>query len=88
MLQMKKISETYGMKVYTESGDFFGTVEEVIITHSGIHGWKVVAEKNSGLSRLLGNVKGVIVPHKLIKAIQDIMIVYDNVFPSNKQGED
>ena len=76
------------MKVFTESGDFFGTVKEVIIIKSRVHGWKVIAEKNSKLRKFLGNIKGVIVPHNLIKAIQDIMIVYDNALPSNKQEED
>ena len=85
---MKKISEMYGMKVFTESGDFFGTVEEVIIIKSRVYGWKILSEKNSILSRFLGNVKGVIVPHNLVKAIQDIIIISDSAVPSNKQEED
>ncbi len=88
MLQLKRISEMYGKKVFTESGDFFGTVEEVIITQSRIYSWKIVSEKNSILSRLFENSKGVIVQHNLIKAVQDIVIVNDIALPSNKQEED
>lgn len=85
MLQMKKISEMYGMKAFTESGDFFGTIEEVIITNSCIHSWRIISVKNSLLARLLGNSKGVIVPHNLIKAVGDIVIINNNALPSNKE---
>ena len=30
MLKMKKITETYDMRVYTDSGDYFGDVEDGI----------------------------------------------------------
>ncbi len=85
MLQMKKISEMYGMKAFTEGGDFFGTIEEVIITHSPIHSWRMISVKNSLLNKLLGNAKGVIVPHNLIKAVGDIIIIDNNALPSNKE---
>lgn len=78
----------YDMKVFTESGEFFGTVEEVIISQSRINSWKVVSTKDSMLSRLLKNVKGVIVPHNLVKAVGDIIIISDSAFPSGKQEED
>ena len=34
MLKMKRISETYDMKVFTDTGDYFGDVEEVILATS------------------------------------------------------
>lgn len=82
MLNMKKISETYGMKVYTDTGDYFGDVEESIITHTKIFGWRVKATKNSFLAKVLGSVKGVIVPHQLVTSIGDIMIVSKAAVPS------
>ena len=34
MLKMKKITETYDMKVFTDDGDYFGDVEEVILART------------------------------------------------------
>jgi sporulation protein YlmC with PRC-barrel domain len=32
MLKMKRITETYEMKVFTDTGEYFGDVEESILT--------------------------------------------------------
>jgi hypothetical protein len=34
MLKMKKITETFDMKVFTDSGEYFGDVEEAIVTNT------------------------------------------------------
>ena len=78
---MKKISEMYGMKVFTASGDFFGNVDELIVVKSSILSWKIISTKNSILSRFIGDAKGVIVPHSLIKGIGDIIIIHNNAVP-------
>ena len=85
MLSLELLSEMYGMKVYTESGDFFGTVEEVIISHSRIHSWQLTSPKKSILSKILGNAKGVTMPHNLVKAIQDVMIIQYNSDTSDEK---
>ncbi len=59
MLKMKKISEAYDMSVYTDTGEYFGDVEESIITQNKIFGWRVRATKNSFLNKVLGSAKGV-----------------------------
>jgi len=83
MLKMKRISEAYDMRVFTDSGDYFGDVEEVILTNNKVFGWRVKATRDSFLSRVLGGgVKGVIVPHQLVKAIGDIMIISKSAVPS------
>ena len=82
MLKMKKISESYDMKVFTDAGDYFGDVEESILTTNKVFGWRVKATKNSFLANVLGNAKGVIVPHQLVKAISDIMIISKSAVPS------
>jgi len=79
---MKKISETYNMHVYTETGDYFGDVEECILTSTKVFGWKIKATKTSFLSKILGSAKGVIVPHQLVKAIGDIIIISKAAVPS------
>ncbi|HZX44095.1 MAG TPA: PRC-barrel domain-containing protein [Candidatus Nanoarchaeia archaeon] len=87
MLKMKRISETYDMKVFTDSGDYFGEVEESILTANKIFGWRVRATKNSFLTRVLGSAKGVIVPHQLVRAIGDVMVISKSAVPSYS-GED
>lgn len=78
----------YDTKAFIESGEFFGTVEDVIITKSTIYGWRISSAKDSILVELLGNAKGVIVPHNLIKAVGDIIIIDNSALPSNKEEED
>ena len=82
MLRMKKIAECYDMRVFTDNGEYFGDVEEVILTSTKIFGWKVRATKNSFLNKVLGSAKGVIVPHQLVKNIGDIMIISKQAVPS------
>ena len=88
MLKMKRISETYDMRVFTDAGDYFGDIEESILTQTKIFGWKVRATKNSFLNKVLGSAKGVIVPHQLVKSIGDIMIISKTAIPSYKGDED
>ena len=75
MLKMKKISDTYDMKVFTDTGDYFGDIEESILTQTKVFGWKIKATKNSFLTKVLGSAKGVIVPHQLVKSIGDVIII-------------
>ena len=88
MLKMKNITESYDMRVFTDTGDYFGDVEEVIVTSTKIFGWKVRATKNSFLSKVLGSAKGVIVPHQLVKNIGDIMIISKSAVPSYNPDEE
>lgn len=82
MLKMKRITEVYDMKVFTDTGDYFGDIEESILTQTKIFGWRVKATKNSFLSKVLGQAKGVIVPHQLVKSIGDVMIINRAAVPS------
>jgi len=87
MLKMKKISETYDLRVFTDSGDYFGDVEESILTANKVFGWRVRATKNSFLNKILGSAKGVIVPHQLVKSIGDVMIISKAAVPSYSPEE-
>lgn len=87
MLKMKKISETYEIRVFTDTGEYFGDVEESIITQNKVFGWRVRATKNSFLNKVLGSAKGVIVPHQLVKSIGDIMIISRAAIPSYSEEE-
>ncbi len=82
MLKLKRITETYGMKVFTDSGDYFGDVEEGILTATKVFGWRIRATKNSMLNKFLGSAKGVIVPHQLVKSVGDVIIISKAAVPS------
>ena len=87
MLKMKRISETYDMRVFTDSGEYFGDIEESIVTQNKVFGWRVRATKNSFLNKVLGSAKGVIVPHQLVKSIGDVMIISKAAVPSYSEEE-
>tara|TARA_Y100000310_G_C20394411_1_gene674363 strand:+ start:572 stop:802 length:231 start_codon:yes stop_codon:yes gene_type:complete len=63
-LRTKKISEAVGMQVFTDSGDFFGEIEEAVLIKNKIEGWKVRATRGSFLVKALGGAKGVVIPHQ------------------------
>ena len=88
MLKMKRIGETYDMRVFTDGGEYFGDIEESILTQTKIFGWKVRATKNSFLNKVLGSAKGVIVPHQLVKSVGDIMIISKTAIPSQHLDDD
>ena len=86
-LNLRKVTDVYDMKVFTDQGDYFGDVEESIITMNKVFGWKIRSTKNSSLHQILGGVKGVIVPHQLVKAIGNIMIISKSAIPSYEDKE-
>jgi sporulation protein YlmC with PRC-barrel domain len=88
MLKMERISDIYDMKVFTDNGDYFGDVEEAILTKTKIYGWRVKATKNSYLSKVLGSARGVIVPHQLVKSIGDVMIISKAAVPTAGSDEE
>ena len=89
MLKMKRVSQSYDMRVFTDQGDYFGDVEEAILTQSKVFGWRVKATKHSFLNKVLGSAKGVIVPHQLVKSIGDIVIISKSAVPAyNPEDEE
>ncbi len=88
MLRVKKITDTYEMKVFTDEGDYFGDIEEALVTSNKIHGWRIKATRNSFLSKVLGSAKGVIVPHQLVKAVGDVFIISKAAVTSYDEGEE
>lgn len=87
MLKMRKVSQCYDLRVYTDSGDYFGDVEDCIVQGNKLSGWKIKATKNSFLSGALGSAKGVIVPHQLVKAIGDVLVISKGAVPGSSAPE-
>ena len=75
MLKLREISKTYGLKVYTDDGDYFGDIEEVLIQNNRIFGWRIRSTRNSILNKTISGARGVVVPHQLVKASGDIVII-------------
>lgn len=82
MLKIKQLTDAYDMQVFTDSGEYFGDVDEAILSGNKISGWRIKATRSSFLTKVLGTAKGVVVPHHLVKSIGDIMIVARNAVPA------
>ena len=86
MIKTRKVSDVFGMPVYTDEGLYYGDIEESVLHGNKVHGWRVRATKNSMLTRVLTGAKGVLIPHQFVKSIGDIMIVSSHSLPSSDEG--
>ncbi len=76
MLNLKNISDVSGLRVYTIDGEFFGEIEDAIVSTNKVVGWRVKTTHNSSLlKKSLPSAKGVQIPHQLVRAIGQIMII-------------
>ena len=57
MLKTKRVTEIYDLRVFTDDGNYFGDVEESIISSNKLFGWRIKASKGSYLSKVLGGLK-------------------------------
>lgn len=73
MLKIKKVTEVIGRKVYTDTGDYFGEVEEANLIENKIDSWRIRIASSMG--GFLGGARGVIIPHQFVKAVGDVVIV-------------
>jgi len=80
-MRIKKTSEVMGKKVYTDSGDYFGEIEEANLYENRIDGWRI--RVGGGVTSLLGGARGVIIPHQFVRAISDIFIINKAALPSS-----
>lgn len=81
-MRIRKISEVIGAKVYTDSGDYFGEVEEANLQDNKVDGWRI--KVGGSVVSLIGGARGVIIPHHFVKAISDIVIINKAALPSNE----
>ena len=81
-MRIKKISEVLGKKVYTDSGEYFGEIEEANLYENKIDGWRI--RLGGGVNSLLGGAKGVIIPHQFVRAISDVFIINKAALPSQE----
>jgi len=79
-MRIKKITDAIGSKVYTDSGDYFGEVEEANLYENKIDGWRI--KVGGSVISLIGGARGVIIPHQFVRAISDIFIINKSALPS------
>ncbi len=85
-MRVKKISEAIGMKVYTDSGDYFGEIEEANLAENKVDGWRI--RVSGGVLSLIGGARGVIIPHQFVKAISDVFLINKSALPSQTSDLD
>lgn len=85
MLKIKKVTEVIGRKVYTDTGDYFGEIEEANLIENKIDSWRIRIASSMG--SFLGGARGVIIPHQFVKAVGDIIIVSRANLPLDEGDE-
>tara|TARA_B100000315_G_scaffold257401_1_gene306119 strand:+ start:900 stop:1169 length:270 start_codon:yes stop_codon:yes gene_type:complete len=81
-MRVKKLSEVIGAKVYTDSGDYFGEIEEANIHDNKVEGWRI--RVLGSMATLMGGARGVIIPHQFVKAVSDIFLINKSALPSSE----
>ncbi len=84
MLKTRKVTDVFGLRVFTDEGYYYGDVEEVVLQGNRVSGWRIRATKTSQLARVLTGAKGAMIPHQLVRAMGDIMIISKNALPSEE----
>lgn len=79
-MMIKKITDMIGAKVYTDVGDFFGEIVEANLMENKIDSWKI--KVGGSITSLIGGAKGVVIPHRFIKAMSDIVIINKSALPT------
>ena len=81
-MRVRKVSDVIGLKAYTDSGEFFGQVEEVNLQDNKVDGWRI--KVGGSVVSLIGGARGVIIPHQFVKAISDVFIINKTALPSRE----
>lgn len=79
-MRVKKLSEVIGVKVYTDSGDYFGEIEEANLQDNKVEGWRI--KVSGSMVSLISGARGVIIPHQFVRAISDIFIINKSALPT------
>lgn len=85
-MRVKRISEVLSKRVYTDGGDFFGTIEEANLHENKVDGWRIRVD--GSMASLLSGARGVIIPHQFVRAISDIFIISKSALPNPESDLD
>ena len=84
-MKIEKITDVLGLKVFTDAGNLFGEIEEANLLENRIDGWRIKVDPS--LVSLFGGARGVIIPHKFVKAISDICIINQSAMPAQPESD-
>tara|TARA_Y100000034_G_C6644779_1_gene282001 strand:- start:45 stop:422 length:378 start_codon:yes stop_codon:yes gene_type:complete len=84
MLKIKKLTDVIGKKVYTDTGDYFGEVEESNLVENKVESWRIRVVSSMG--SFLGGARGVIIPHQFVRAIGDVVIISKASLPLDESN--
>lgn len=74
-----------GLKVFTDSGDYFGEIEEANLMENKVESWRIKISRDSNMTAFLGGARGLIVPHQFVKAVGDVVIINKNAVPVKEE---
>jgi len=80
-----QVSDIVGMKLFTDSGDFLGIVEEANLVDNKLDSWRIRVGKDSTLAPMLSGARGLIIPHQYIKAFGEVVIVSKAAVPMKEE---
>lgn len=75
------------MKIFTDGGDFIGTVEEANLIDNKLDSWKVRIARDSGVSAMLSGARGLIIPHQYVKAFGEVVLISKAAIPEGELSE-
>ena len=84
-MRVRKVTDVIGLKAYTDSGEFFGEVEEANLQDNKVDGWRI--KVGGSVISLIGGARGVIIPHQFVKAISDVFIINKTALPSQENAD-
>ena len=73
MIKIKKISAMMGKRAFTDTGDFFGEIEEAILAENKVDSWRIKVARE--MAKNLNGARGVIIPHQFVKSIGDVFVI-------------
>ena len=84
-MKIKKITDALGTKVFTDGGEYFGEIEEANLYENKVDGWRIKVDPS--LSSLFGGAKGVIIPHRFVRAMSDVCIINQAAMPAQQETD-
>jgi len=85
MLKIMQVSDIVGMKLFTDSGDFLGIIEEANLVDNKLDSWRIRVGRDSSLAPMLSGARGLIIPHQYIKAFGEVVIVSKAAVPMKEE---
>ena len=86
MLKIIKVSDVVGMKIFTDSGDFLGVIEEANLLNNKVDSWRIRIARDSTMAPFLSGAKGLIIPHQYIKAIGEVVLISRSAIPVKEEA--